>query len=283
MSGVLFKVQTMKDNLPESQTRLADYILQNPEMVPLMSIGDLAEAADTSSATVSRFAREVGYTDFREFKALLGRESRTPVSSIYQAIEPGDSDADVVEKVFAGNMRSLDETLGALDRKSVSRVAAMLRTSRRLLFFGIGSSGNIASDAALRFAQLGLQSEAYVDSYQMLCHATHCGSKDVVFGFSHTGRTEITVQAISLAREGGAHAVGVSNQMRSPLHEVSDSFFCTAFPESRLKVAALSSRVAQVCLVDAIYVLVAREMGKRMDVVERFNRIAEESLRSPGQ
>jgi DNA-binding MurR/RpiR family transcriptional regulator len=69
-----------------------------------------------------------------------------------------------------------------------------------------------------------------------------------------------TVNSLSAARTRGAMTVGISNYRGSPLARASDVFFCLSFPESRVRAGALSSRVSQVCLIDALYLLVARQM-----------------------
>ena len=82
---------------------------------------------------------------------------------------------------------------------------------------------------------------------------------EVAVGISTSGHSAITVKALELAGQHGATAIGISNCLKSPLHRASNIFFCTSFPESRVTVAALSPLVAQICLIDAIYLLVARQ------------------------
>ena len=80
----------------------------------------------------------------------------------------------------------------------------------------------------------------------------------MAIGISHSGRSAITVEGLRIAREKGALTIGISNYLRSPLRDACRIFFCTSFPENRVKVAAISSRVAQLCILDALYLLVAR-------------------------
>jgi DNA-binding MurR/RpiR family transcriptional regulator len=73
----------------------------------------------------------------------------------------------------------------------------------------------------------------------------------------------------------------MSNYLKSPLHEKSSIFLCTSFPESRVEAAALSSLVAQLCLIDVLYLLVARYKAVSMKKAERLNAQVEEILRLP--
>ena len=109
-----------------------------------------------SVASISRFARAVGCDSLKALKTQLGRESLSIVKSMYQAIGPEDTDADIIEKVFTGNIQSLEETLKSLDRGDLIRAAGMVAKAPKVIFFGIGSSGDIAQDAALRLSQLNM-------------------------------------------------------------------------------------------------------------------------------
>ncbi len=282
MPSALTKIKSLYASLSPAQKRLADYILlENGEDVPFLSVRELAHATGLSVASISRFARELGFDSLKQFKTQLGKDSLSAVKSMYRAIGPEDTEPEIIEKVFVGNIRSLEETLKMLDRGELARAAGLLASASRAVFFGIGSSGNVAHDAALRFSQLDIQAEAYSDSYQMLNQALRMKKGQVAVGVSTSGRSAMTVEAVRLASEREAATIGISNCLKSPLHKASDIFFCTSFPESRVTVAALSPLVAQHCLVDAIYLLVARQKKGALGSAERMNTHTERILRLP--
>ncbi|HUS95862.1 MAG TPA: MurR/RpiR family transcriptional regulator [Hyphomicrobiaceae bacterium] len=283
MSNALITIKSLYESLSQTQRLLADYVLDHGEEIPFLSVHELAQLAEVSVATISRFARVIGYDSFKDFKTQLGKDSLASFDGIYQAIAPSDGDDSIIEKVFLGNIKSLEETLKLLNRNDLIRAAKLVSKARRIVFLGIGSSGNMAHDAALRFSQMDIQAEAYADAYQILIQVIRLKARDVVFGISHSGRSATTVKALELASSSGATTVGISNYMKSPLHEQSDVFLCTSFPESRVKVAALSSRIAQMCLIDALYLLVARYKKTSLRNMDRLNIQAEETLRLPAK
>jgi RpiR family transcriptional regulator, carbohydrate utilization regulator len=283
MADTLILIRSLYENLSGTQRQLADYMLDHGDEVPFQSVHELARAAGVSVATISRFARTLGHKSFKEFKTRLGKESQTSFSGIYRPIAPTDTDEDIVQKVFLGNITSLQETLKIVDTEDLIRAARTIAVSGRIVFLGVGSSGNIARDAALRFAHLDVQAEAYSDSYEILVQAARIKKKEIAFGISHTGRSTTTVEALELARGNGATTIGMANCMKSPLHARSDIFLCTSFPESRGEAAALSSLIAQLCLVDVLYLLVARYRKVSIRKVESLNARIEESLRLPAK
>jgi DNA-binding MurR/RpiR family transcriptional regulator len=267
-------------SLPAAQQKVADYMLAHSEDAPFLSVHDLAEAAGASVASVSRFTRRIGFKNYKQLREDLARDAWPTLETVYEAIDPGDSDAQIIRKAFSGNVRSLQETLKLVSHRDLTKAATAIASARRVLFLGIGSSGYIAGDAALRFSQLDLQAEAASDAYGMLNRALGLTRGDVAFGISHSGRSAITVEAIRLAVQCGARSIAMSNYLQSPLHDVCGLFLCTSFPESRVKVAALSSRVAQTGLMDALYLLVARHAAPaRMAKAEALNTVTERLLR----
>ena len=104
---------------------------------------------------------------------------------------------------------------------------------------------------------------------------------DAAVGISHSGRSAITVEALKIAGENGALTAGISNYLKSPLNKYSRYFFCTSFYENSVKVAAISSRIAQLCLIDALYLLAARYKNNVWDI-ENLNTLTEKLLRIEG-
>jgi DNA-binding MurR/RpiR family transcriptional regulator len=280
MASVELTLNSIYNKLSPVERRLADFILAAPERVPSLSVRQIASGASASVAAVSRLVRKAGFPDLREFKLELARERAVPPAYFYKSIEPQDSDAELVTKVFLGNRQSLEDTLKLLDPGALAQAVRRMARARTLLFFGVGSSGILARDAAMRFSLLGLNAQALSDPSEVFFRAATAGPRDVAVGLSHSGRSLATVRALQLAKSGGALTVGIANYLRSPLHAASDYFFCTSFPETRVTVTALSSRVAQLCLFDAMYLLAARQRGAPPDY-EQVNRRVESLLRVP--
>ena len=281
MPGVLIKLKSLVASLPLAEQRVADYVSTQPEKVPMMSISQLARAAHVSVASVSRLSSRLGYSNFRQFKLDIAQSvmPASDIASIYQAITPHDSERDIVEKVFIGNIRSLQDTLKIIDRSALLKAARWIARANRVVFFGIGTSGHLALDAALRFTLLDIQAEAFCDVQNVFVQALRLKKGDIAVGISHSGRSKITVEALQLATGNGARTIGIANYLRSPLHKTCDAFLCTSFAESRVKVAALTSRIAQVCIIDTLYLLAAKHQ-KNLKKMELFNQYAEKTIRT---
>ena len=129
VAGALITIRSLYKSLSQTQKRLADYILNSVDEVPFLSSHDLARAAGVSVPTISRFVRAVGHDSFKDFRTRLGKDSRSSFEGIYQAITPGDSDRDIIQKVFRGNIKSLEGTLKIVDQGALIRAAKISAAS----------------------------------------------------------------------------------------------------------------------------------------------------------
>ena len=282
MSVAINKIKSFGNNLPKAEKMVADYIVKNPQKIPFLFVNELAKVTDVSVASVSRLAKKVGYRNFQEFKLAIAHETSATIESIYKAVTPEDSDKTIVEKVFGGSGKSLVDTLKLLNISDVIKTSRIILDANNLIILGMGSSGFIALDAALRFSSLGIKANAYTDSYQMLIQALSLNTDDVAIGISHSGRTQITIEGLKQARDNGATIIGISNYRQSPLDKISDIFLCTAFPEKKVSAVALSSRIDQICLIDALYTLVARHKKNIRNIVGKSNTLTDAVLRLKG-
>ena len=280
MAGLLVKIGALKENLPKAERLVAGYLVDSPEKAGFQSISEIAESVNVSIASVSRLSKKLGYSNYKELRMDLAHEiiPEDGIGDLYESIKPSDSQEKITEKVFAGNIKSLEDTFKMLNHKGMNKAAERISKAKRLVFFGIGSSGHICEDAALRFSLLDMQAESYSDSQEIIVQSLRLEKGDVAIGISHSGRSQITVEALKMAKDSDATTIGISNYLKSPLDKYSDIFLCTSFAENRVKVAALSSRIAQMCLLDALYLLSAR-CKKVFKKAELMNDYAEELLR----
>ena len=138
----------------------------------------------------------------------------------------------------------------------------------------------MARDARVRFLHLSLNAICYDDVYIQLLSALSLKKGEVAIGISHSGKTKTTVDFLSLARKSGAATICITNYANSPITKFSDICLLTAFGESKVESAAISSRIAQLCVVDALYILIATQKSKEITPhVRKVNEYVEKYLR----
>ncbi len=267
-------LQGISGRLSAAERRVAEYLLQHAHEVIGLSITELAERSQASEATVVRLSRRLGCRGYQHLKIRIAQEIVEPARRIHEDVAPGDDPASACRKVFASTVAALQATLDAMDVASMERAAEAIHRASEVVFFGVGGAAFVAWDAAQRFVKLGLITQALSDSHAQAVKASLMRHGSVAVGISHSGSTRATVQALELARQGGATTVCVTSLGRSPITRVSDICLFTSAKETAFRTEAMSSRIAQVALLDALFVLVAlRRYDQALANIERAREV----------
>ena len=251
-ASILSLIRQSLNTLPPTARRIAGHIVDHAPEVIRMSITELAEQAGASEGSVVGLCRRLGIDGFQELKILLSRDVVEPVRLIQEDLHESDSAADVAEHVFAAHIASLQQTRQLLAAPALTRAVDIIRGARRVEVYGIGSSGPIAQDLAYRLLQLGRDVKAVTDSHIQAVSAAMTDAATAVITISHSGSTTETVLATRLARDAGARTIGITRLGKSPLARYCDIVLHTIANETRYRPEAMSSRVAQLAIVDTL-------------------------------
>jgi len=266
----LIKIRGAYPTFKKAEQRIADAILQNPEEVISYSVTELAEKSSASESSVVRFCKSLGYKGYYELKISLARELVVTPQQIYEEIGLKDDLSAVKNKVFQSNILALQETIKILNERELERAVEALAKARLVVFYGMAGSAAVALDSAHKFLRINIRSGSYSDSHMQAISASLLDKGDVAFGISHSGSSKDVVDALGIARQRGATTICLTHHTKSPITKVAEIKLYTAARETALRSDAMTSRIAQLSILDVLYVSVAL---KRYDVsVESIER-----------
>ncbi|SHE72711.1 MurR/RpiR family transcriptional regulator [Streptoalloteichus hindustanus] len=258
----LVRIRSLLPGLARAEQRVAKVVLDDPAAVAHRSITEVAEAAGTSETTVTRFCKAIGVGGYPELRIALAADTARSAAradrDLGGDIEPEDDLNRVVAKVAYADARAVEETAEQLDVAALEEVVHLVATARRVDVYGVGASAFVALDLQQKLHRIGLTSFAWSDTHVALTSAAVLRDGDVAVGISHTGSTTETVEALRVARERGATTVALTNFPRSPISEVADHVLTTAARETTFRSGAMASRIAQLTVIDCLFIGVAR-------------------------
>jgi len=237
--------------------RIADYILAQPGEIVGMSVTELSDATEVSEGSIINFCRAIGLSGFQQMKLSLAQELVQPVQFIHEDLAREDDVDTIRRKIFHSGIQALRDTMSVLEPEAVTSAMEILRAAKRIEIYGIGSSAPIAEDAHYRMLRIGLDARVVVDSHIQAISASRCTPDVAVLTISHSGATHETVVATRLAREAGARTVVITNFARSPIQSFADVVLFTMARETKFRTEAMASRIAQLCVVDALIAALA--------------------------
>ncbi|WP_160723877.1 MurR/RpiR family transcriptional regulator [Bacillus sp. USDA818B3_A] len=250
----LGKIRSYYARLSEKERKVADYILKNPEKIIHNTINEVAEDLQVADATVFRFCKRIGFKGYQAMKIALASEIIEPIQQIHEEISVNDNEKTVADKIFHSNIRTLENTLQILDGASIEKAVGLLMKANRVEFYGTGGSSVVAMDAFHKFVRTGIKAFAFIDSHFQLMSASQLGENDVAIVISHSGTNKDTINILKTAKKNGAKTIGITSYPKSPICQHSDVALYTSSEETEYRSEALSSRIAQLSIIDALYV-----------------------------
>jgi DNA-binding MurR/RpiR family transcriptional regulator len=264
------------ETLPPSLARIARVIADRPRVVVDSTITELATTCGTSVASVIRFCRSVGVNGYAALRmalaAELGRESAQfgESSGFGSEISPADSLREAASKVAALELLAIEETIAGLDDAVLDAAVSAIDASPRILLFGIGASGLVAADFAQKLLRIGRTAVVLGDAHVASAVAALGGPGTVAVGISHSGTTIETQRFLEAAREADVTTIAITGAVDAPVADAAVHVLTTRAREPRLRAGAMVSRIAQLALVDCLFVGVAqRRHGDAVDALQR--------------
>jgi DNA-binding MurR/RpiR family transcriptional regulator len=223
-----------------------------------------------------RFCRAIGFSGYAPLRMALatelGKEAAqfSPRGAYGSEISEEDTLAEAVSKLAALELLAIEETIGQLDVDVLEAATAAVDGADRILLFGIGASHFVAEDLAHKLLRVGRNALVPTDAHEAIAASVLHVGPTVAIGFSHAGSTAETVRFLETARAHGATTIAVTSAKDSPLARAADHPLFTEVRESAFRAGAMVSRIAQLALVDALFIGVGkRRYAETVDALRR--------------
>lgn len=260
LDGNLFlRLRELRVSLTPVEKTIGEYVLQNKEKVPRLSIRELAKNSHSSDASVLRFCKTLGFGSYRDFivgvTAALGSVNKT--DSEYTDIQPGDNLQMIITNISLNNCKSIEDTMDVIDRDAIARAVGLLRRAKRIDFYGVGASGLVCMDAQQKFSRIGKMCFAYTDGHNQLTAASLLSCGDVAVLISNSGDTLDILETLAVVKQSGASTVAITRYVRSELANQADVVLSISTPEITIRSGAMGSRIAMLNIIDILFAGVA--------------------------
>ena len=196
VKSVISIIESNYHKLTSAEKTVADFFIHNNQNTDFSS-SHIAELLYTSKATLSRFAKKIGYRGYQEF--------------IYQY----ENTFEEKEEKITGNTKIvlnayqevLNKTYNLVDEAQIGRIVGYLNKADRVLVCGCGSSGLSAKEMEIRFMRIGVNVDSMTDSDMMRMSSVFQDKRCLVFGFSISGETEEVTYLLEESYKRGAKTV----------------------------------------------------------------------------
>jgi DNA-binding MurR/RpiR family transcriptional regulator len=240
------------------ETRVISTILSQCTVDETTLLKAIADETRVSNAMVVKIAKKLGFDGFRALRAALAEHNRLPLAKLHQELRGPAGTRALAEQARQASLRALQEAFSLVSFDSLERAARWLYAARQRDLYGVGGSAHVARDAACKFLRIGLRTSPFEDSAMMLMSAALLQKGDVVVAFSSSVQTLAVLEAVRQARKNGAQVIALTNNPGSRLAHEADAVLCATAEDSPLIGEHGAARVAQLALLDALFLAVAQ-------------------------
>lgn len=256
MKNPLIRLREIYHSLGDSERIVAEYLLAEPEAVLDLNIRELAARLYVSPSTIVRFCKHLGFSGYREFRqaviyelAMYDKSRRQENSDISR----DDTIERIAEKITNKNILSLQETGNLIDMGILKKCVELLLSAHNVLLFGIGASQCVAKDAYLKFLRLNKPCFSHEDWHAQLLMAKNATKKDVGIIISYSGETVEMVECMRELIKNQTPTIAVTRFAPSTIASNVTYILYVSAEESVFRSGAISSRIAQLNVIDILY------------------------------
>ena len=216
MSSLVTKIGKQVNQMTKSQKKVANYLLFNMDKLLFFTADELAKAANVSTATGVRFARELdfeGYTDMQKAARLRFHDREEEPEDLPQSSPEEDSSEYLLEKSFRQDIQNLKRTFQDLSREDLERACTLLKTSRRVYLVGMRISRSMATYAYINWGML--RKGVHLIHNEGLDYAEELieiNSEDLIVAFWAPRYNRATYQMLSHAKRQKASVLLITNR-----------------------------------------------------------------------
>ena len=186
---------------------------------------------------------------------------------IHGTIDASDSYMTILQKLIGSKLLSMRETLAANNEQTIDRALDALVNARKVQLAGVGASSLVAKDFSYKLLKLGRTALIDSDSHIQISNASALNEADVLLALSHSGRSLEPLRIAEVAKKRGATVISMTGLHPNPLLDLADIHLFTVADEERVRSSAITSRDAQLMLMDMLFILLIRRQVDSHDYI----------------
>ncbi|GAB2611859.1 MurR/RpiR family transcriptional regulator [Novilysobacter erysipheiresistens] len=276
--SALLKIRAGRDQMSAIERRIADFILDNAQLLRDYSSQQLANALGISQSSVVKFCQKLGFKGYPDLKYSVG-EAIARADNGDDATRP-DADGeqpngDPALELWRCKSEAQEVTRSINPPEAVEAVATAIADAGnrgKVFIIGLGEDDIHARAFALRLSLLGILTVHNFDTAHMTASVSAAHGGDVLLVFSEHGKQPALCQIGRLFRERGGTVVTVTRHSANPLRAHADLSLLVSAHDDRAHIEPLLYHSALQHLLDRVFVLLC-EGGRDEQLQANMERI----------
>lgn len=254
MSTLAVKLESLLTRGKGTEQRIAHFLLESRDSIVSMNAAELAQAAGVSSASVIRFARQMGYRGYPEFKVdYLSDEKQHKAESLYGNLSRNDDTAQIIAKSGQMFITAIEKSVGLLEPLTVDAIAQKIVEAKRVVVFGIGSSAIVANDIFLKLIRVNKHALFSPDLHVQLGYSANLNASDLAIAVTARGNTPDINYMLKSAHESGCTTVALTRFGQDEAARLADYTLPYFYDEQHSQLGVITPQVLQMVIFDTLF------------------------------
>jgi DNA-binding MurR/RpiR family transcriptional regulator len=250
------KIRKNYTKLPANQKKIADYFVGNFDLIPFLTVQEIATKSSSSDASIVRFAQRIGFEGFKELQEEIGKTLQNRLQHVDLFTIPASASLknDTLTTIAQQDVKNINDTLTLIERDRFEKAVDHILRARHVYTAGLGISYLLAEMLSYQLTQVGVPSSALRQGSTIFAEqALFFQPDDILITFSFPPYSIETIDTARIAHDRGNTVIAITNKMNAPvtfLSEVSllvkseNMLFTNSFAAISVLINALSTQCA---------------------------------------
>lgn len=266
------------------ERRIADFIVENAQLLRDYSSQQLANALGISQSSVVKFTQKLGFKGYPDLKYSIGEAIARAAPGERATVSPtqGAASDALADRLWQRKCAAEEETRIINDPGTLQAVAdAIDRAGRggRVFLLGMGDDEVHVRAFALRLALLGIPAVHSFDMVQMTSSVSAAQAGDVLVVISEFGSHGALGKVARQFRERRGQLITLTRHTSNPLRTLADLSLVVSAHDEQPYIQSLLYQSAMQHLLDRVFVLLCEGHDDRhtqlLGNLERIQHILE--------
>lgn len=276
MGTALVKIRSERDRMSAIERRIADFIVENAQLLRDYSSQQLANALGISQSSVVKFCQKLGFKGYPDLKLAISEAVIRADSNGGSAPSPQHAPAAAAQGHDLWLRKSEAEEATRLINPSgtLTAVAEAIGRAGTVFIIGLGEDDLHARTLALRLAQLGVLTVHNFDPAHMTASLSAARPDDVLLAFSEHGLHPALCQLARHMRSQRGKVVTITRHSANALRALADLALLVSAHDERAHIEPLLYHSALQHLLDRLFIrLYESDGGRRAHLQQTLERI----------
>lgn len=220
------KIKELYDEMSKSHKRLSDFIINNKNVVPFLTITELSKECNVSTSTLTRYSKKLGFKGYIDFQKALKEELTTELVSFEELRKVGKytkNEKDVFEKIINSNISALEEFKNQKNEILINEVVEMMLKSKKI--FIIGSRSSLSAAYYLYFLLKSLREDTFFIDNQndgFIKEIQYVDNDDLLIAISYSKYSRFTYKVSEYFKLRHSKVISITDSLEAPICNFSD-------------------------------------------------------------